>query len=871
MSVRNVKRFLAQSEVDNSVATELLDEWKGMLEQDLDIQGRKFEYASLFGKLVMEWMQNPNDAVKQPNALRHNTESVSTDSDDDSISSSESFEQIGRKEMHEQRQEWEKYALNELPRDQEAIDKYLKDLFSFERTTKKIVQTPLHKLQIEMGKFDEMEPKRFSEGTVKMCINGIIKADIFSGEKREALVDLRNRPTILKEMSDVLNIDLESNLGEWKWEPSPVPLTMRRHLNGKYRVYMDEEIHQAILLHFIGAKWCVHMKQAFTSFFHSGAWTSSPFQVMDKTSRKRREYFLGESEEPSRKLNANANTVKGQRRQMYANDFFMTQLSSTLEGGSRDYGDDTRGNDLDLISYADDSPLSNSKTPLEIKESMHRLATTEMLLNKKIYGEFTIIQSDFKWFGPSLPHDSIFAVLKFLGVKGKWLDFFRKFLQVPVFWAQDGQVSPNDFSVRKRGIPISHAISDALGEAVMFCLDFAVSKKTGGSDLYRFHDDLFFWGQESVCIEAWKAINEFSDMIGLELNEEKTGSVQLFENPADARPLPKELPKGDIAWGFLRLDAKEGSWVIDDAKVDEHIVELKRQLNACRSVFAWIQAWNTYACRFFATNMGQPAACFGVEHVNMIIKTFAKIQSSLFDSGNGKVTGHLRKLVQERFGVSDVPDGFFYFPLCLGGLELRNPFISAFALRDAVPKLPSQILLKAFELDEDAYDKAKRVFDSGDYIPFPKPGGYQPEDSDDEFFSLEEYSKFREETSTVLSHAYTQLLSVPVPDSVDQTIPSKSDSEREDQAADMRYGKMEQNSLIKVALEKLKGDQEYVDAMAVLKGGAWYTMDVYWRWVFELYGKEMVGLFGGLGVGEKGMLPLGLVEMLRSERTRWLG
>lgn len=115
---------------------------------------------------------------------------------------------------------------------------------------------------------------------------------------------------------------------------------------------------------------------------------------------------------------------------MFADDFFITQLPNHLEGGPRDYAgdrtcDSTYSENLDLDGSPEDSPLSNKKTPLEIKESMHRLATAELLLNKKIYGEFTIIQSDFKWFGPSLPHDSIFAVLKFLGVKEKWLGFFQ--------------------------------------------------------------------------------------------------------------------------------------------------------------------------------------------------------------------------------------------------------------------------------------------------------------------------------------------------------------------------------------------------------------------------------------------------------------
>lgn len=322
----------------------------------------------------------------------------------------------------------------------------------------------------------------------------------------------------------------------------------------------------------------------------------------------------------------------------------------------------------------------------------------------------------------------------------------------------------------------------------------------------------------------------------------------------------------------MHLDVKGGSWLIDDTKVDGHIAELKRQLNACRSVCAWIQAWNTYACRFFTINMGQPAACFGIDHVNMILKTFIKIHRSLFESGNGKVTGHLQKLVEERFGVSNIPDGFFYFPHSFGGLELRNPFITAFALRDAVPEHSSQILLKAFELDEDAYDTAKSAFENGNYTPIFKPGGYESSDPDEPFFSLEEFSRFREETSSPLADAYTKLLSVAKPEEVDRTLPNASDEDREDWSRDASCKNVELSREIKAAVSVLRYDREYEVAFKqCCRTGDLQAIDTYWRWVFEFYGKEMVRLFGGLGIGEKGMLPLGLVEMLKSERTRWLG
>lgn len=88
-------------------------------------------------------------------------------------------------------------------------------------------------------------------------------------------------------MADVLNMQIDS-LESWSWGEEAIPVEVRRALNGKYRVYMDEEILQALLLHFIGLKWVVHLKAVFTVFFHSGAWKQSSRVSLDRVARQRR-------------------------------------------------------------------------------------------------------------------------------------------------------------------------------------------------------------------------------------------------------------------------------------------------------------------------------------------------------------------------------------------------------------------------------------------------------------------------------------------------------------------------------------------------------------------------------------------------------
>ncbi|KAF2279623.1 uncharacterized protein EI97DRAFT_430655 [Westerdykella ornata] len=828
LSLRNLVHFNLQARSDPSVCGSLLREWQIKLERELNIGSAKYEYASLFGSLIMEWIKYPS-----PGIVSKHLESPSSDTD------SLDFDQLGRKEMHEQQAQWEAHVFTKKKVDQARIEAYLNDIFGNVRQGKKVKKSPLEDLREAMrhvmdfkselhtpkhpvSRSDDLTTpeRRFTPEILKSCIRGVLQADLLAGQKREALVGLETQSAVLDELVDVLNMDLEG-LDTWEWDPSPVPLQMRRQLNGKYRVFMDEETHQAILLHFIGKVWAVEMKKAFVKFYHSGAWLQTPFRSMDKKARRRREYFIPAG------IADSTLTVRDERRTMYQEDYFMTQLPGKMFD---DY--------IDYAAEDQDSPSSGTsgtrrggaRSPLATKQGMLRLLTTEMLLNTKVYGEFTVLQSDFRWFGPSLSHDAIFAVLKFLGVPDKWLRFFKKFLEPSLVFSHDG--ADAEGRVRKCGVPMSHVLADALSEALLFCLDFAVNKRTGGANIYRFHDDLWCWGQESTCVQAWEAIKEFAEIMGLEMNEEKTGAALIVANENTSRAISAKLPQGKIKWGFLVLDPSVGRWVINQTDVDAHIVELRRQLGACRSVMAWVQAWNSYVSRFFSTNFGQPANCLGRAHNDMIIEAFQRIQRGLFaDSGVANATEYLRRMLMERFGTDDsVPDGFFYFPSNLGGLGLRNPFIALFATRPGTPRDPVERIERAFEEEQEVYERLKEKWDTGK--DRPKRLGDDAAGSnnaDDPFLSWQEYSAYREETSPYLYQAYRYLMECPPEHHVDVVGSAQFNRKMEDTP--------------------------------------------YWRWIYALYAGEVKERFGGEGLqlGERDLLPVGLVEVLRSEKVRWEG
>ncbi|KAF2155728.1 hypothetical protein K461DRAFT_274749 [Myriangium duriaei CBS 260.36] len=838
----NISLFLTQAQFDASVPSDTLLEWQTQLEHLLNVRRTRYEYASLFGKLVTEWLENPNDANKQLAGLEIDETAMDVETE------SAEFNHVGRKEMHEQRKVWEQFAFSDRDVDPVPLHDYLTALFGesdfgmsdtdadtdVDPDKDRLAVTPLDELRKGMA----MQISPLDSEGLKKTIQGLLKSDLFAGPKRAALLDLKERSAVLDEMVDVLNIELKT-LQDWQWEEAGVPVVLRRQVNGKYRFFMDEEIHQALLLHYVGSSIASHLKILFRNFYIKARVTKGT-TAMTEEQIKRRAYFLQqirrENGSYSPRLNEPSISVVSARAKKYHNTYFLMQMPDSIEDGVADYsGEDNN---------------TTSKNPMEIKQSLLEDLTADMHLRLEVHKQFCVLQSDFKWFGPSLPHNTILTVLKFFGLPKKLLSLCRAFLKVPIVFAQDGPGS--DPVTRKAGVPMSHVLSDTMSEAVLFCLDVAVNKATEGGNLIRFHDDLWFWGDSDQCKVTWSTINEFCRVTGLELNMEKTGSVNMGTSTSINHSLDG-LPEGAITWGFLKLDPQEHRWVVDRVKVDAHIDELRHQLGQCRSTFAFVQAWNAYVGRFFVNNFARPANCHGPAHLQSVLETFQYIQQQLFPSGS--VTTHLMDKLKARFGVDDIPAGFLYFPTELGGLNLRNLFLPLMSRARAIdeslgsdkqPKKhdhlsPEAQLEWVLSQERHNYDVAKTHFEreKGSFLTLGgwKHDGWKPADADT-FFSFEEYQTFRDELSEPLSAALQKLREQPPKVSVHISAESK---------------------------------QALREVAALLPEKRGWNGNVVNQLLIALYGPEIIQRFGSLCIADRELLPVGLVNVLRGEKVRWAG
>jgi len=597
----------------------------------------------------------------------------------------------------------------------------------------------------------------------------------------------------------------------------------------------------AIFLQHIGVVWQVKIKSVLRRVFDSKAWRR-PDPPVGSDRDRWTEQLRGDSGDKS---------INAARNQTQRAKFFMSQLQETSHGVS---------------SYDDlvDTPENaRENSPALIKRELLYIMTTECFLNQAIHGSHAIVRSDLEWFGPSLPHTSILTVLEFMGMSKTWLGFFKAFLEAPIRFPGEAEAR-----VRKRGTPISYSLSLVCGEAVLFMMDFSVNQYSS-LYLYRMHDDLWLWDAKHSNVAAgWNAMIKFAAHVGLTFNKQKTGSA--YVGTGQLAP----FPPGDIRWGFLKFETKKGRFVIDQKDVDIHIQEMKRQLASAKSVFGWVNAYNKYMAFFIKNFGGLPANCVGKDHICDMIDTLARIQHELF--ADGGAIGYLRQTIKERFDTTDLPEGYFYFPLSSGGLDLRNTMLELLALdrRD-----------KPLTLLEDEEDNSES--DDGDSSNSRSDDESEPDDE------INEDQEIFKEDKAVADQKFKKRMDYDLKlyDSLQEAWNLDTDKRRSKKGylykdvplmSSAEYNSLRESWLSgwgqsynhmletpKLRQITLMPEMRQLTAnWSGWKDGPGPALDWYGKWVVNMYGEEVVRKFGGLEVVDPNLIPIGMVELFKSSRMK---
>lgn len=835
--VANISRWMQQARYDSSITEKMLEGFEEYLLQRLKTRSSKLAMADLYSRLLMDWVNVLSGQDNDGNANAR--------PDEDAGSSSEGgYEVVDDRQKQRLQQlcdQFESAVFEPLETNEEDINAFLNGLFPEEESTKVLESLRTSVKNQTTEQWETEEP--FNTTSLSACIRGLLTEDLLSEERHAMLKSFLSNEVALNEIADVLNFRY-ADLKNWDWHAGDagIPVLPRQQLNGKYRIWMDEDVLQTIFVQYIGIKLCNRIKAILREVVgSSGMWKWSLRPQITEQERLRRRYYLGSERLPG--------GLEKKRKDEFLNQYLLCQLPTTQEslfeqGGS--YDDDDYSEDDD--DESEDSSEASKETG-NVKQKLLRKIVTETLLHRQLYGKAAVIQSDLKWYGTSLSHNTIFAVMRFVGFTEDWISFFRKYLESPLNMDQSSegreQKGPR---IRRRGIPMAHASEKLLGELVLFFMDLAVNRETGML-LYRLHDDLWLCGEPAKCARAWEVMNQYARVAGLEFNRGKTGSAYLADSKDPE--IVSQLPRGPVTFGFLQLDEQSGDWVIDQTQVDAHVQQLQTQLNNCDDVvISWIRTWNSCIGRFFKNTFGQPANCFGGPHVESILTTYENMNKTLFEKSNSQtVTDHLRHMICSRFDVKDIriPDAFFFLPEELGGLGLRNPFISILLVRGKMKHKPTQFLDDFKRREVEQYQYERSTFDdlsdrtlasrAENINPLPDSETEKPpvipKSEQHTFMSFKEWSRFRESSSIDLRQCYEELMDVPREERVKLTQATEAALKRAQE--EMNLGSLDEEK----------------------------------KWILQLYSEDLLRDFGGLNIVDKKFLPMGVLAMIREKRVKW--
>ncbi|GKT84928.1 LOW QUALITY PROTEIN: hypothetical protein Ct61P_02778 [Colletotrichum tofieldiae] len=287
------------------------------------------------------------------------------------------FVPVGREEMHRQRATWEQYVFQAKETDGRGIKSYLERLFV---ASSKDIERAFGALKGRIGEFQRGWDKKthFDEDSLKNTIRGLLRTDILTDQKRTTL-------------NDFLRNEVRNRRRPQHADADPPDLGLGRPDLGRRDARGSRLVSQSPGVDKDAAK------------------------RMSKEEARRRRFFLGNATP----VECPESVVK-QLSQHYETEVLLDQLPESVGEKRGGYGSDGK-------QEADDT----RKSHVAVVQNLLHLIQSDIIMEKRLGNDVTVIRSDLKWFGPSVPHSSIFAVLEFFGVSAEWIDLFRRVLECP--------------------------------------------------------------------------------------------------------------------------------------------------------------------------------------------------------------------------------------------------------------------------------------------------------------------------------------------------------------------------------------------------------------------------------------------------------
>jgi len=396
--VKTISRFVEQSKYDISFPPKLLDDYEQKLRLMLDIPSRELALAHLYSELLCEWMDS-NASPDEEDTRMHLADGNNLDSDE--------FELVDKQKERLQQlcDRFEKVCFTPLETDTEAIKKYLQSLYDGAgREGKHDLERLRHSMQVSSDDLIENTESPFDKDTVQWCITSVLDESLLSDEKQKTLRDFKQNEVVLEEIADVLNMRW-ADFENWEWFAGPegIPVIPRRDLSGKFRIWMDEDVLQAIFTQYMGVKWSVILKGYLREQVEYGqSWSDKKDDPAEQAFMDRWRFYTQIYKLPEDRV---------ELRKTWVKDFFCNALPAEVD---HVFG----GYEVDRAAFIQAEPALG-QTSRSIKQRLLHKMATDVFLQRKLHGHCAVVQTDLEWYATGLSHSTISAVMEFIGFPKK--------------------------------------------------------------------------------------------------------------------------------------------------------------------------------------------------------------------------------------------------------------------------------------------------------------------------------------------------------------------------------------------------------------------------------------------------------------------
>ncbi|MEO1617407.1 MAG: reverse transcriptase domain-containing protein [Planctomycetota bacterium] len=269
-----------------------------------------------------------------------------------------------------------------------------------------------------------------------------------------------------------------------------------------------------------------------------------------------------------------------------------------------------------------------------------------------------VLKIDVRDYFVSVPHETLLAMLRGLGMSEEGIDFSQRFLKTPYL------VGSDEAKPAQTGVPMEVEYSHWLCEKLMQLLEqYVHSKRT--VRIIRQLDDLCILSPsgESV-LTAYETVVAFLADLGLSLNQDKSGAVTVGGDT------PAGLPDSRPRWGVLEL-TETGQWQTSMAGFQSYLEVSQKEVRSRRAILAKVRAYNDQL-RHLVWGIGL-AMDLGDRHRESANATLQTFENEFYGSGVSIFDGLKSELQQRNMGEqAEIPLAWMLWPITAGGLGLHS-------------------------------------------------------------------------------------------------------------------------------------------------------------------------------------------------------